>query len=149
MLIRNLIDSTSKGGNFVLNVGPTASGEFPAEHVALINTIGAWMDVNGAAIYGTSPAPEVETPVNTDFVGYATKKDQHIFLHVVKWPDAQTKQIVKIARTNLVKAELLDPKLKGFSVSSTEANGSTTLEFQRPENIDPHATVIQLTFKPE
>jgi len=107
------------------------------------------MDVNGGAIYGTAPAPEVETPANADFVGYATKKNQHIFLHVVKWPDAQTKQIVKIARTNLVKAELLDQKLKGFSVSSTEANGSTTLEFQRPENIDPHATVIQLTFKPE
>ena len=149
VLIRNLIDCTSKGGNFVLNVGPTASGEFPAQHVALINTIGAWMDVNGPAIYGTSPAPEVEAPTTADFLCYATKKDQHIFLHVVKWPGAETKLTVKIARPNLIKAELLDPKLKGFSVRSTEANGTTTLEFHRPETVDPYATVIQLTFKPD
>ena len=148
-LIRNLIDCTSKGGNFVLNVGPTADGEFPAEHVALINTIGAWMDVNGAAIYGTSPAPEVETPADTNFVCYATKKDRRIFLHVVKWPDGQEKKAINIRRPQFVTAALLDSKLRGLNVNRTEANGVTTLELQRPETIDPYATVIQFDFKGE
>ncbi len=148
-LIRNLIDCTSKGGNFVVNVGPTADGEFPPEHVALINAIGAWMDVNGAAIYGTSPTPEVEAPSDPNFVFYATKKDSHIFLHVVKWPDGRAKETVRIHRGNFMKAELLDSRLKGFSADSTEADGTTTLELQRPETLDPSATVIQLDFKPE
>jgi alpha-L-fucosidase len=146
-IIRNLIDCTSKGGNFVLNVGPTASGEFPAEHIALINAIGAWMDVNGAAIYGTSPAPEVAAPANDDFVYYATKKDQHIFLHVVKWPAGPAKPTVGIQRPNFVTAELLDARLTGFGFNSTETNGVTTLAFQRPDLVDPYATVIQLDFK--
>jgi alpha-L-fucosidase len=149
VLIRNLIDCTSKGGNFVLNVGPNAAGEFPPEHVALINTIGAWMDVNGAAIYGTSPAPEAEAPGDANFICYTTKKDEHIFLHVVKWPAGQAKQSINIHRTNFVKAELLDSKLTGLSVHSTEANGVTTLELRQPETIDPYATVIQLDFRPD
>jgi len=147
VLIRNLIDCTSKGGNFVLNVGPTAEGEFPAEHVALLNSIGAWMEVNGAAIYGTTPAPEVETPSATNFVCYATKKESHIFLQIVRWPAGLAKAVINVHRTNLVKAALLDAKLKGFSAHSTEANGVIRLEFERPETIDPYATVIKLDFK--
>ena len=75
---------------------------------------GTWMDVNGAAIYGTSPAPEVETPADGDFVCYATKKDQHIFLHVIKWPEGPAKETVKIRRSYFAKAELLDAKLTGI-----------------------------------
>lgn len=148
VLIHNLIDCTSKGGNFVLNVGPTASGEFPAQHVALINAIGAWMDVNGSAIYGTTPAPEVEGSTNADFVYYSTKKEQHIYLHVVKWPDGEGKQVVHIHRAHLAGARLMDPRLTGFDFNSVEEeNGVTTLRLQRPAVLDPYATVIRLDFK--
>jgi alpha-L-fucosidase len=147
LLIRNLIDCTSKGGNFVLNTGPMANGEFSPEHVALINEIGSWMDVNGEAIYGTSPAPEVETSTSADFICYATKKDREIYLHVVKWPDAPGKMAVVIHRTGFMKAKLLDAKLKGFHATADEANGVTTVELQKPERVDPYATVIRLDFK--
>lgn len=149
VLIRNLIDCTSKGGNFVLNVGPTASGEFPPGHVALIDSIGSWMDINGAAIYGTSPAPEVEAPTRVDFVYYATKKDQHIYLHVIKWPENSMKENIRIHRSGFVKAKLLDSRLKGFGAAGTEAPGATTVELRRPQQLDPYATVIQLDFKSE
>jgi len=56
-LIRNLCDIASKGGNFLLNVGPTAEGEFPVESVELLKKMGDWMKVNGEAIYGSKASP--------------------------------------------------------------------------------------------
>ena len=56
-LIRNLVDIASKGGNFLLNVGPTADGEFPPESVDRLKAIGAWMAVAGQSIYGTAGQP--------------------------------------------------------------------------------------------
>ena len=147
VIIRNLIDSTSKGGNFVLNVGPTATGEFPKEHVALINMIGAWLDVNGEAIYGTTPAPECEVAAQASFKCYTTKKDHSIYLHVLNWPSADATQTVKISRGDFVKAELLDAKLKGLRVTHEQMGDATTITFQRPETVDPYATVIKLTFE--
>jgi alpha-L-fucosidase len=56
-LVRNLADCASKGGNYLLNVGPTSLGEMPPESVDRLKAIGAWMHVNGEAIYGSSPGP--------------------------------------------------------------------------------------------
>jgi alpha-L-fucosidase len=81
-LIRNLIDAASKGGNYLLNVGPTAEGVIPAPSVERLRDIGAWMQVNGAAIYGTSASPfSVPLPF-----GRATRKGKTVFLHVFDWP---------------------------------------------------------------
>ena len=88
-IIHNLIDCTSKGGNFVLNVGPTATGEFPEQHVALMNAVGAWLDVNGEAIYGTEPAPECKPEATNEFRCLATKKGRTICLHVLQWPQVE------------------------------------------------------------
>ena len=53
-LLRNLSDISSKGGNFLLNVGPNELGEIPQLSLDRLKTIGAWMKVNGEAIYGSS-----------------------------------------------------------------------------------------------
>ena len=58
-LIRNLVDIASKGGNYLLNVGPTAEGEIPPASVERLAAIGKWMKVNGESIYGTSASPIV------------------------------------------------------------------------------------------
>ncbi len=52
-LIDLLVDIAAKGGNFLLNVGPDANGRLPAPAVRRMKEIGAWLKVNGAAIYGT------------------------------------------------------------------------------------------------
>jgi alpha-L-fucosidase len=147
VIIHNLIDSTSKGGNFVLNVGPTASGEFPAEHVALLNAIGAWMDANGEAIYGTVPAPECKVPSQDNSACYTTKKGRDIYLHVVQWPANGAALTITIDRGDFIKGQLLDSKLKGLELASSSTNDITTLTLKRPGEIDRYATVIKLTFK--
>jgi alpha-L-fucosidase len=76
-----VIDIASKGGNFLLNVGPTAEGEIPAASVERLGEIGQWMRVNSAAIYGTTASP-FEKPS----WGRATTKPGKIYLHVFDWP---------------------------------------------------------------
>ena len=56
-LVRMLIDVASKGGNYLLNIGPKADGTFPDEAVDRLRAIGAWMQKYGDAIHGTSASP--------------------------------------------------------------------------------------------
>ncbi len=56
-LIHKLIDIASKGGNFLLNVGPRADGTFPQESIERLESIGRWMDKYSESIYGTGPSP--------------------------------------------------------------------------------------------
>lgn len=84
-LIRKLVDIASKGGNFLLNIGPKADGTFPQESIDRLAAIGDWMKVYSESIYGTqaSPIAEVEW-------GRITQKKTHngtrIYLHVFDWP---------------------------------------------------------------
>ncbi len=81
-LIRNVIDTASKGGNYLLNVGPTAEGLIPAASVERLAGIGRWMKVNGEAIYGTTAGPfKTQLPW-----GRATSKPGKLYLHVFDWP---------------------------------------------------------------
>src|SRR5207237_5257382 len=56
-LVRNLIDIASKGGNYLLNVGPNSLGEIPQPSVDRLKEIGQWMQTNGEAIYATKASP--------------------------------------------------------------------------------------------
>ncbi|TAK36467.1 MAG: hypothetical protein EPO28_13390 [Saprospiraceae bacterium] len=56
-LIQKLVDIASKGGNFLLNIGPTAEGLFPQESMNRLHETGQWMKRNGESIYGTSASP--------------------------------------------------------------------------------------------
>lgn len=61
-LLHNLCDIASKGGNYLLNVGPTEKGEIPAPSRERLAEIGAWLKVNGGAIYGTRAAVFPQAP---------------------------------------------------------------------------------------
>ena len=146
-LIRNLIDCTSKGGNFVLNVGPTASGEFPPEHLANLEVIGKWMHVNGAAIYGTVPAPECVVAEAGEAACYTTKKDSEIFVHVVNWPAKAAPLHLQIARPGLQKVEWLDPAVDKMHSQSAVVGNTTTVTIYQPAKVNEYATVVRLAFK--
>ncbi|CAN5423562.1 hypothetical protein BH11ARM2_BH11ARM2_33560 [soil metagenome] len=77
-LVRNLIDCASKGGNYLLNVGPTAEGLIPQPSVERLAAVGKWMRTNGASIYGTTAGP---FPRALPW-GKVTRKDNRLFLQV-------------------------------------------------------------------
>jgi len=84
-LVRNLIDCASKGGNYLLNVGPTSEGLIPEASLERLKQIGDWMKVNGQTIYGTSASPFSRLPwgrCTTKVVGDETT----LYLHVFDWP---------------------------------------------------------------
>ena len=84
-LVRNLIDCASKGGNYLLNVGPTGEGLIPEASVERLAEMGRWMKVNREAIYGTHASPFKKL----DW-GRCTKKvsgkETTLYLHVFNWP---------------------------------------------------------------
>ncbi len=85
-LVRNLIDCASKGGNYLLNVGPTSEGVIPDASLERLKQIGDWMQVNGEAIYGTSASPFARRlpwgRCTQKISGDVTK----LYLHVFVWP---------------------------------------------------------------
>jgi alpha-L-fucosidase len=83
-LVRMLIDIASKGGNFLLNVGPTADGLFPSASLSRLREIGEWMRVNGEAIHG-STASGLPTPA----WGRITAKPGRLYASVFDWPKDQ------------------------------------------------------------
>ena len=56
-VVFKLVDIVSKGGNYLLNVGPMANGEMPPAAIAVLTTAGEWLRKNGEAVYGAKPTP--------------------------------------------------------------------------------------------
>jgi alpha-L-fucosidase len=88
-IVRNLIDIASKGGNYLLNVGPTAEGLIPGPSIERLADVGRWMKINGESIYGTTASPFAQ---QLSF-GRATSKGGRIYLHVFDWPAGGKLQI--------------------------------------------------------
>ncbi len=85
-LIYNLVDIVSKGGNFLLNIGPRADGTIPEASIDRLKGIGKWMSVNSESIYGTTASPFEKLPW-----GRCTKKvgsnGTQLYFHIFNWPD--------------------------------------------------------------
>ncbi|MEY3050486.1 MAG: hypothetical protein RLY31_271 [Bacteroidota bacterium] len=88
-LLRHLVDITSKGGNFLLNVGPTAEGLIPAESVERLAAIGRWTRANGEAVYGTTPAPFDHFTWGS-ITQRRTEQGVRLYLHVFDRPQSGT-----------------------------------------------------------
>jgi len=84
-LIHNLIDIASKGGNYLLNIGPKGDGSVPQQSIERMQAIGRWMQVNGESIYGTQASP-----FQKPSWGRYTQKSGRIYAHVFDWPQAGT-----------------------------------------------------------
>ena len=83
-VVRNIADIVSKGGNYLLNVGPTAEGEIPAEGIRILKEVGAWTTANAAAIYGAGPTPfGAETSAEE---WRCTTQPGKLFFTLLKWP---------------------------------------------------------------
>jgi alpha-L-fucosidase len=151
-LLRNLIDIVSKGGNYLLNVGPTAEGEIPPESVQRLEAMGRWLAVNGEAIYGTtaSPFPRLAWGRCTQKSGPGTSVpgrpfDLKLFLHVFDWPD-NGKLLVPGLKNKVKKAYLLADAVnnaKAELLETTSSDDGVTVELPA-EAPDKIASVVVL-----
>jgi alpha-L-fucosidase len=133
-LIRNLIDIASKGGNYLLNVGPDARGIIPAPEVQRLQDMGRWLKVNGESIYGTTASPYKRLP----FDGRATVRGNTLYLNVFTWPESGLKLSGLQTPVRGAKALATGQKL----TVQKEADG--TLTISKPESLDMVSTVVVL-----
>jgi len=138
-LLRKLIDIVSKGGNFLLNVGPNQYGIIPEVCQQNLREMGAWLNMNGDAIYGTqaSPFPFLSW-------GRATRKGQTLYLHVFDWPK-DGKLIVPFGN-KITKAVLLADSKTNLKVTSGKEKSTIQLPAFAPDKI---ASVISVEFEGE
>ena len=124
-LIHNLIDIASKGGNYLLNVGPTSAGEIPQPEVDRLAQVGDWMQVNGDAIYGTSGSPFGHPFAWGRCTQKITGDKTLLYLHVWDWP-TDGKLTVPNLKSPVAKAYLLKTNWLGLHETlstASDANG--------------------------
>jgi len=118
-LIQMLADIASKGGNFLLNIGPTAEGLFPQPSIDRLRAIGNWMKVNDESIYGTqaSPFKYLEWGCCTQ---QPIEGGTRLFLHVFDWPETGELIIPGIYNQANITYLLSDPEKNPLDVSRHE-----------------------------
>ena len=143
-ILHMLIDCASKGGNFLLNVGPTAEGVIPQPSVERLQEVGKWMQVNGESIYDTQASPFSKLAF-----GQCTQKPGKLYLQVFHWP-ADGKLVVPIGN-NVTKAYLLADREKQLQTSHENRGVIVSVPATAPDQvssvvaleIDGAARVIQ------
>jgi alpha-L-fucosidase len=141
VLIQNLVDIASKGGNYLLNVGPTSLGEIPQPSIERLQEIGKWMKVNSESIYETTASPFAKLTW-----GRCTKKESDtgaiLYLHVFDWPTDGT--LVVPGLKNKVKEAYLLANKKDLK---TEMLGDAVKINLPAEALDAIDTVVVLKVK--
>ena len=150
-----LVDIVSKGGNYLLNVGPTAEGVIPQPSQDSLRGVGRWLKVNGEAIYGAGPTPfgeELGAPddakkdaqgrpvfvAKTDW--RCTVKPGKLYIHLFKWPEEKF-ELTKV-KSKVRKAYLLaDAKRSGLRVQQQGERVTISLPAKAPGEI---ASVIAI-----
>ncbi|NQX53315.1 alpha-L-fucosidase [Pedobacter panaciterrae] len=140
-LIRNLADIASKGGNYLLNIGPKPDGTFPEESIERLKAIGNWMKVNSEAIYATksSPIPPLEWGRCTR---KETAKGTTLYFSVFNWP-SDGKLVIPNLKNEVLSATLLATKSK---LKTATENGVLTIALPSAAP-DAIASVIKVEFE--
>ncbi|MEZ4867648.1 MAG: alpha-L-fucosidase [Caldilineaceae bacterium] len=128
-LVHKLVDVVSKGGNYLLNVGPTAEGIIPQPSIDRLHEMGAWLRVNGEAIYGTKPGPIQ----GLDWCR-STQKGDKVYLHILAWP---TDGKIEVSGVQASRAHLLgDPGQTPLPLITTNTGVQIQGPIAAPDSID-------------
>jgi alpha-L-fucosidase len=152
LLVRMLVDTVSKGGNLLLNVGPNARGEFEPRAIERLRGIGAWMRLHSRAIYGCT-ASDLTPPPDCRYTFAA--QTNRLYLHLFAWPfrhvhlDGLADRVAYAQLLNdasEIKMCVIDPQQQAQNTTMMGSAGSLTLELpvQRPDVAVP---VIELFLK--
>jgi len=154
----NLVDIVSKGGNYLLNTGPTSDGVIPKPTQDVFQGIGKWLKINGESVYGAGPTPfghefGTEIPGKKDRRGNPvydikrelrfTTKPGKLYVHIFMWP----KEALELAglKNEVTSAYLLaDPDKKPLAFTQNGENLKLTLPQQA---LDPIDTIVCLELK--
>ena len=142
VLIRNLIDQSSKGGNYLLNVSPTGEGTLRVEAVERLKAIGSWMHKNNEAIYRTQASPTNNEPDWGRITMKTVDNKGLLYLHVYDWEDGK---LLPISLKNKVEAcYLLTDKKRTFKTEIEHDGIQVQLRGKAPDTV---ASVIVLKLK--
>ena len=132
-LIRSLVEVASRGGNFLLNVGPQPDGQIQPEFQQRLRAIGEWLTLNGDSIYGSTYGPvQGVSGLRT------TAKGKSLYVHLFDWPASPCELTGIDAR--VMSARLL---ANGRPLTFRQTEGKLTIDLpaQAP---DPNVSVIAL-----
>jgi alpha-L-fucosidase len=143
-IIRMLADIASKGGNYLLNIGPKSDGLVEAKAVRILQEVGKWMDRYGESIYGTAGSP-----IGRPAWGRCTAKDNKLYLHIFEWPTDEQLVVPKV-KGKVKRAYLLaDPDKTELS---WEHKGELIIKLSTigmpPKALDSSDTVVVLETAP-
>lgn len=133
MLIRSLVEVASRGGNFLLNVGPQPDGQIQPEFQQRLRAIGDWLTLNGDAIYGTTYGPvQGVTGLRT------TANGKSIYIHLFDWPNA-------VCTISGIEGKVISARLlaSGKLLAFRQAEGKLEISIP-PQAPDPNVSVIAL-----
>ncbi len=106
VILPRLIDTVAKGGNYLLNISPTADGTIPQAQQDTLRGVGAWLKLNADAIYGTRPWTQSG---EGDF--RFTTRGAMLYAIALKWPEGGTATIAALAGKKVTRVELLGQSL--------------------------------------
>ncbi|WOH18393.1 alpha-L-fucosidase [Paenarthrobacter sp. GOM3] len=152
MLIRMLVDGVSKGGNLLLNVGPTGRGNIDPRALASLHGIGEWMKLHSRAIYGAGPS-RFTAPPDARY----TQRGDRVYVHLFAWPfeyvhlpglagKVEYAQLLNDASEVFLRE--LDPQQQAMNLTpGGQPPGTLTIKLpvQRPDVAVP---VLELFLKP-
>jgi alpha-L-fucosidase len=141
-VIHELVDVVSKGGNYLLDVGPTGDGTFPQPAVDILHKVGEWMERNGESIYGTSPCPLGQLPW-----GRCTVKGEKLYLHVFDWPQDGELSLVRL-KNDVKRAYLFADSSRAVDFSRGEGKLSVWLP-GAPVDEEDTVVVLEIAGRPE
>jgi alpha-L-fucosidase len=141
-LIRQLVDIASKGGNYLLNIGPTPEGEFPPEALDRLAAVGRWMRVNGESIHGTRAGP-----ISALEWGRCTLRQSPegvtLYVHIFDWPTDGRLAIDGLG-SSVADARLLADPGRAVRVDRQEA---ATVFAAGPAAPDPDCSVLAVRIR--
>ena len=143
-LIYKLTDIASKGGNYLLNVGPTAEGLFPQESIDRLKAMGEWMKVNGESIYNTKASP-VASPDWGRLTYRPDGANSILYAHVFDWKGDDEIQLSGLATTP-VKVTMLGATEQ--NIRFEKRNGQWYLKLPK-DGSNPISTVLKFQFDKE
>jgi len=128
-LIRHLVDVVSKGGNYLLNVGPTAKGVISESQKEVLEVIGRWMDHHHESIYETTANPLGELSWGT-----CTAKSGKLYLHVFDWPENGRLNVPGLNKEINSAYSLTSPKKEEYGVVQNNEGALLTGLSSSPPN---------------